>query len=44
MVLLGSPRLAGLTVTELNPDHVEEGSGSVERLALDLARGLGSGE
>jgi arginase len=44
MVLLGSPRLAGLTVTELNPNHVEEGSGSIERLALDLARGLGSGE
>ena len=44
MVLLASPLLAGLTVTELNPDHVEEGSGSIERLALDLARGLGSGE
>ena len=38
--LLASPRIAGLTVTELNPDHVEEGSGSVERLARDLARGL----
>jgi arginase len=44
MVLLASPRLAGLTVTELNPDHVEEGSGSIERLARDLAGGLGSGE
>jgi arginase len=42
--LLASPRLAGLTVTELNPDHVEEGSRSIERLARDLAHGLGSGE
>jgi arginase len=40
-VLLASPQLAGLTVTELNPAHVEEGAGSVERLARDLARGLG---
>jgi arginase len=38
--LLGSPMLAGLTITELNPDHVEEGAGSIERLARDLARGL----
>jgi arginase len=44
MVLLASPLLAGLTVTELNPDHIEEGSRSIERLARDLARGLGSGE
>jgi arginase len=42
--LLASPRLAGLTVTELNPDHVEEGSRSIERLARDLAHGLGLGE
>jgi arginase len=39
-VLLASPALAGLTVTELNPAHVEEGAGSVERLAGDLASGL----
>jgi arginase len=38
--LLGSPMLAGLTITELNPDHVEEGAGSIERLARDLASGL----
>jgi arginase len=41
--LLGSPRLAGVTVTELNPDHVEAGSGSVERLGRDLAEGLSAG-
>jgi arginase len=40
--LLGSPGLAGLTVTELNPDHVEAGSGSVERLARDVADGFAS--
>ena len=39
-VLLASPALAGVTVTELNPDHVEEGAGSIERLAGDLAAGL----
>jgi arginase len=40
--LLTEPRLAGLTVTELNPAHVEEGVGSIERLACDLARGFGA--
>ena len=40
--LLRSPRLAGLTITELNPSHVEEGSGAIERLAADIARGLGA--
>jgi arginase len=39
-VLLGSPTLAGVTVTELNPNHVEEASGSIERLTRDLAAGL----
>jgi arginase len=39
-VLLASPNLAGMTVTELNPNHVEDGAGSVERLAGDLAGGL----
>jgi arginase len=38
--LLRSPRLAGLTITELNPDHVEAGSGSLERLARDVAAAL----
>ncbi len=38
--LLRTPRLAALTVTELNPAHAEEGAGSIERLARDLARGL----
>jgi arginase len=41
-VLLASPALAGLTVTELNPDHVEDGAGAIERLARDLAVGLAS--
>jgi arginase len=39
-VLLSSPALTGVTVTELNPNHVEEGAGSIERLARDLAAGL----
>jgi arginase len=39
-VLAASPDLAGLTVTELNPSHVEEGAGSIERLARDLAAAL----
>ena len=34
------PYAAGLTVTELNPAHVEEGAGSIERLARDLAAAL----
>jgi arginase len=41
-VLLASPALAGVTVTELNPNHVEEGAGSIERLAHDLVAGLAS--
>jgi arginase len=41
-VLLAAPALAGVTVTELNPNHVEEGAGSIERLASDLAGGLAS--
>jgi arginase len=41
-VLLGSPQLAGVTVTELNPAHVDEGAGSIERLGRDLARCLGA--
>jgi arginase family enzyme len=38
--LLASPDVVGLTVTELNPSHVEEGSDAIERLARDLAGGL----
>jgi arginase len=41
-VLLASPALAGVTVTELNPNHLEEGAGSIERLARDLAGALTS--
>jgi arginase len=39
-VLLASPRLAALTVTELNPQHAERGAGSIERFAGALAAGL----
>jgi arginase len=39
-ILLRAPRLAGLTVTELNPAHTEEGAGSIERLARDVASGF----
>jgi arginase len=35
-----APRFAGLTVTELNPDHVEEGALTLERFASDLAEAL----
>jgi arginase len=42
-VLLREPRLAGVTVTELNPAHVEESAGSIERLARDLAGGFAAG-
>jgi arginase len=38
--LLTHPRIAGLTLTELNPHHAEEGADSIERLATDLATGL----
>jgi arginase len=37
-VVLQSPRLAGLTLTELNPDHAAAAAGSVDRLTADLAR------
>lgn len=37
-VILRSPRLAGLTLTELNPDHAAAATGSVDRLTADLAR------
>jgi arginase len=38
--LLASKRLAGLTITELNPDHTEQGADSVVRFATDVARCL----
>ena len=41
-VLLASPRLAALTITELNPDHVEEGSEAIEQLVEAVAASLGT--
>jgi arginase len=38
--LLSAPLPAAVTVTELNPDHVEEGAGTLERFAADLAAAL----
>ena len=42
--LAASPIFGGLTITELNPDHAEEGAHSIERfaerVAMSLARGL----
>ncbi len=38
--LLCSPRLAGLTITELNPDHAERGAGSIERFTAAVAKSL----
>ena len=39
-VLLRSPKLAALTITELNPDHTEEGSDAIGRLVAAVAEGL----
>lgn len=36
-VLLGSPGLRGLTITELNPDHAEAETDSIKRFASDVA-------
>lgn len=38
--LLQYPRLGGLTITELNPDHAEQGTRSVERFTADVAHAL----
>jgi arginase len=38
--VLSSPRLAGLTITELNPDHAERGAGAIERFAAAVAESL----
>jgi arginase len=37
---LASPQLAGLTITELNPDHAERGAGAIARLAEAVAQSL----
>lgn len=39
-VLLAAPKLAALTITELNPDHTEEGSDATRRLVAAVAEGL----
>lgn len=41
-VLLASPKLAALTITELNPAHAEEGADAIERLVAAVAAGLGA--
>lgn len=38
--LLASPRLAGLTISELNPDHAERGAHGIERAAAAIAASL----
>jgi arginase len=38
--LLASPRLAGMTITELNPDHTEQDAHSIERFAAAIAKSL----
>ena len=38
--VLSSRHLAGLTITELNPDHAERGAGGIERLAAAVAESL----
>jgi len=38
--LLDTPKLAALTITELNPDHTEEGAGAIEAFAAVVAQGL----
>jgi hypothetical protein len=41
--LLASRRLAGLTITELNPDHAEQGAGSIERFVASVTEHLATG-
>ena len=41
-VLLASPKLAALTITELNPAHAEAGGEAIERLVGAVAAGLGA--
>lgn len=40
--LLASPRLAGMTITELNPDHTEQGAGTLERFTAAISESLAS--
>jgi len=42
-VLLASPKLAALTITELNPAHTEAGGEAIERLVAAVAAGLATG-
>jgi arginase len=41
--LVTSPRLAGLTISELNPDHAERGAHGIERFATAIAGSLADG-
>ncbi len=38
--MLVSPQLAGVTITELNPDHTEQGAQSIERFAEAVSGSL----
>lgn len=38
--LAACPAFAGMTITELNPDHVEEGAGTIERFTERVAASL----
>jgi arginase len=40
--LLESPQLAGMTITELNPDHTERDADSIERFAASISGSLAS--
>jgi arginase len=37
-VFLKSPKIAGLTLTEINPDHGAEDGSTIQRFAQDLSR------
>ena len=39
-VLLASPNFAALTITELNPDHGEEGGATLDRFVAGLVGAL----
>jgi len=40
-VLLKSPKIAGLTLAEVNPDHGSENGSTIQGFAQDLSRLLG---
>jgi arginase len=42
--LVSSPKLAGVTISELNPDHTEQGAGTLERFARAVAAALSGRE